>query len=149
MKKPFKCDLCEVTFSNSSNLKRHVVSVHDKKKSFECDICEVSFSHKSLLKKHVASVHEKNKQFKCEICEKPFSKKGLVKRHISSVHEERRAIKMNLQKKRLNQLFIFSLVLDFYSTILSSLFRKLLRFLHQSLPRVSCDTEDYILIVSI
>ena len=45
-------------------------------------------------------------------------------------------------------LIIFGLVFNIYSTILSSLFRKLLRFLHQSLPRVSCDTEDYVLIVT-
>ena len=46
------------------------------------------------------------------------------------------------------RLIIFGLVFNIYSTILSSLFRKLLRFLHQSLPRVSCDTEDYVLIVT-
>ena len=56
-----------------SKLNRHVVSVHEKvKKPFKCDICDHTYSFKSYLTFHVSSVYEKKKPFVCDFgnCQK-------------------------------------------------------------------------------
>ena len=47
-KKPFKCDICDYSFSLKNTMKRHVMTVHGGKKP----------SQKGSMKTHVASVHE-------------------------------------------------------------------------------------------
>ena len=47
----------------------HVVSVHEGKKPFRCNICDYSCSQKSNMKSHVTYVHEGQKPFKCDICD--------------------------------------------------------------------------------
>ena len=47
-KKPFKCDMCDYSFSLKNTMKRHVMTVHGGKKP----------SQKGSMKTHVASVHE-------------------------------------------------------------------------------------------
>ena len=59
--KPFKCDICNYTFTQKGHMKIHIKSVHGNKKSFKCDICDNSYSIKSVLKRHIDSVHEKKK----------------------------------------------------------------------------------------
>ena len=58
--------------------------------NLKCDICNKSFTQKSNLRQHVASVHE-GKTFKCDFCSSNFTEKGGLKRHIKSVHEEKTA----------------------------------------------------------
>ena len=41
-------------------MNRHIASVHEGKKPFKCDICDYSFSEKSSMNKHVKSVHGGN-----------------------------------------------------------------------------------------
>ena len=57
-KKPFKCNICDVSFKQKGHLKGHLESVHEGKKPFKCNICEVSFARKEQLNKHIGSVHE-------------------------------------------------------------------------------------------
>ena len=92
VKKPFKCDICDHTYSFKSYLTFHVSSVYEKKKPFECQICDYACSQKKNmenhtvsaqdgnLKSHILSVHEKKKPFKCQICHLiGFSQKGDLK----------------------------------------------------------------------
>jgi uncharacterized Zn-finger protein len=51
-KKPFKCDICDQSFSQKSNLKRHIVGIHERKKK-----CECLYATKKL-RKHRSEVHE-------------------------------------------------------------------------------------------
>ena len=44
-------------------MKRGLELVHEKKKPSYCDICDYSYSQKGDLKKHLELVHEKKKQF--------------------------------------------------------------------------------------
>ena len=45
---------------------------------FNCEVCDYGYSQKSNLKGHVSSVHDGNKPFKCEVCElKSFRKSDL------------------------------------------------------------------------
>ena len=60
-KKPFKCSLCDTSFSLKQTLEKHIASVHEGKKPYKCNICETSYVQRGHLKSHLAStVHEKN-----------------------------------------------------------------------------------------
>ena len=60
-KKPFKCDICDATFSVKYKLKTHYV--HEGNKPYECDIYSATFALRDSLKGHSALVHEGNKPF--------------------------------------------------------------------------------------
>ena len=60
-------------------------SVHEGKKPFKCNLCDASFAEKCNLKKHVSTVHEGKKPFKCDICKADFTSKQIMNTHISSV----------------------------------------------------------------
>ena len=61
--------------------KRLIIS----KKPFKCMICDVSFSQKYTMKKHIAAVHEGNKPYKCDTCDASFAEKLKLTRHIRSL----------------------------------------------------------------
>ena len=48
-----KCEFCQMPFFKEQALKDHVQSVHMNKK-FDCTMCDKSFSQKAQLKKHEA-----------------------------------------------------------------------------------------------
>jgi uncharacterized Zn-finger protein len=54
----------------------HIESVHEGKKPFKCNICDVTFFQKGDLTKHGKTVHEGKKPHKCNGCDKAFSQKG-------------------------------------------------------------------------
>ena len=47
-----KCDICNKLFSNKSNLRKYIKSVHEKIK-FNCEICDKEVSRKDKLKEHM------------------------------------------------------------------------------------------------
>ena len=75
-----KCDICNKLFSNKSNLRKHIKSVHEKIK-FKCEICDKELSRKDELQRHKLSVHSKNIEFKCIVCERKFSRKDNLLAH--------------------------------------------------------------------
>ena len=69
---------------------KNVSSVHERKKPFKCSLCDSSFSSKQHMNRHITSVHEGKKQltFKCSECDSSFSKKGEMKKCFLSSWEE-------------------------------------------------------------
>merc|ERR1719186_196446 len=72
--KSIKCSLCDISFANSYNLKRHMVNQHksygseDTLNKFEekvltCHLCEYSCAKESSLKIHKTTKHKGNEKF--------------------------------------------------------------------------------------
>ena len=83
------CDLCNLSFSNSNSLSKHIISVHDPLKKepevFKCTKCPKVFEHINGLNLHNQSVHE-GIRFKCQFCDKAYTTKYNVENHIRMNH---------------------------------------------------------------
>ncbi|XP_035711520.1 zinc finger protein 791 isoform X3 [Folsomia candida] len=115
---PFKCVLCsDVILTNSSNLKKHVLSSHTDTQitcptcgirlnalkamkrhekihqpgfvGYPCKICGYTFNNAAALKFH-SFKHSETKQFTCEICGKGFTYQTSLKIHLASHSEQAR-----------------------------------------------------------
>ena len=62
--KDHKCDPCGKSFTELSNLERHLHTVHDGYKDYKCESCSKAFSDKRNLKRHIDSVHNGQKDHK-------------------------------------------------------------------------------------
>ena len=76
IRKSFKCEICDSIFKVKAYLKRHSLSVHERKMPFKCDICDYSCFGKSDMNRHIESVHERKRSFKCDICDYESYQKG-------------------------------------------------------------------------
>ena len=63
--------------------------VNEKEKPYKCNVCYVSFDKTSSLKNHMESVHEGKKPFKCPTCDANFAQKGTLKIHLTLVHKDK------------------------------------------------------------
>ncbi|OWJ99482.1 ZFX, partial [Cervus elaphus hippelaphus] len=84
--KTHQCLHCDHKSSNSSDLKRHIISVHTKDYPHKCDMCDKGFHRPSELKKHVAAhkVHTKDLPFRCKRCRKGFRQQNELKKHMKT-----------------------------------------------------------------
>ncbi|XP_044767959.1 zinc finger X-chromosomal protein-like isoform X2 [Neomonachus schauinslandi] len=83
--KTHQCLHCDHKSSNSSDLKRHIISVHTKDYPHKCNMCEKGFHRPSELKKHVAA-HKGKKMHQCRHCDFKIADPFVLSRHILSVH---------------------------------------------------------------
>uniref|UniRef100_A0A3Q2ZUE6 GDNF-inducible zinc finger protein 1-like n=1 Tax=Kryptolebias marmoratus TaxID=37003 RepID=A0A3Q2ZUE6_KRYMA len=70
----YRCEICQQTFANRSNLKIHEKHVHSNERLFECEACAKTF-------KHLSQVHERNLQHICPDCGKTLSSKAALLLH--------------------------------------------------------------------
>ncbi len=75
----WNCRLCDKSFSQKSDLNRHVDGVHLKLKSFTKKAYQTGHVHYNL------------KSFSCTLCDKSFSRKGQLIGHMAAVHNHIRA----------------------------------------------------------
>lgn len=83
--KTHHCAHCDHKSSNSSDLKRHIISVHTKDYPHKCAVCGKGFHRPSELKKHSAS-HRTKKLHQCRHCNFKIADPFVLSRHILSVH---------------------------------------------------------------
>ena len=71
--KPSKYTICDKTFSNKPQSKRHYASVHEGQKQYTCVLCQDGFNTVKNLKEHMEMVHDGAKP----------------QNHISRLHDEK------------------------------------------------------------
>lgn len=86
--KTIQCPKCEHRCSRSSDLKKHIKSVHENLQDQQCPHCEFKCSRACSLKLHIKGVHNQIKDFVCDRCDYKTSYKGHLNEHILSVHEQ-------------------------------------------------------------
>ncbi|KAJ7996732.1 hypothetical protein DPEC_G00240080 [Dallia pectoralis] len=80
---PFKCERCFQTFAEEEELLQHALT-HEEAKTHQCVHCEHKSSNSSDLKRHVISVHTKEYPHKCAVCQKGFHRPSELKKHSTS-----------------------------------------------------------------
>ncbi|XP_040017206.2 uncharacterized protein gzf1 [Gasterosteus aculeatus] len=77
-----RCEICQQTFANRSNLKIHEKHVHSSERLFTCEICAKSFKRKKDVVRHQRQVHERNTmRHICPDCGKALSSKAALLLH--------------------------------------------------------------------
>jgi uncharacterized Zn-finger protein len=80
---PFKCDICLLTFSDTKEVQQHAL-VHQESKTHQCLHCDHKSSNSSDLKRHIISVHTKDYPHKCDMCDKGFHRPSELKKHVAA-----------------------------------------------------------------
>ncbi|KAG4069020.1 hypothetical protein HA402_008331 [Bradysia odoriphaga] len=120
-KKKFKCQLCDVWFKTSGNMKEHMkvhkglvfkcsycgkdfnkignLRLHEKRhtkslKEYHCDLCPRIFSQKCLLKYHMRT-HNGDRPFKCSACDSAFADKSNLRKHFR-IHSVNALLLLNI-----------------------------------------------------
>nr|XP_034958645.1 zinc finger protein 711-like isoform X3 [Zootoca vivipara] len=96
------CPHCDHKSTNSSDLKRHIISVHTKDFPHKCEVCEKGFHRPSELKKH-SETHKGKKVHQCRHCNFKTSDPFVLSGHILSVHTKDLPFKCKRCKKGFRQ----------------------------------------------
>ena len=115
-----QCDLCDKTFRQVNNFKKHYQEAHDMSKKTECETCGKKFKQPNFLRMHLRmafgktfadkkcefcnrlflqacsfGIHvrncDKKPKFPCNHCDKQFSKESYLKTHLESLEIENEA----------------------------------------------------------
>ncbi|KAI4801973.1 hypothetical protein KUCAC02_019837, partial [Chaenocephalus aceratus] len=78
----YRCETCQQTFANRSNLKIHEKHVHSSERLFTCESCGKTFKRKKDVVRHTRQVHERNTmRHVCTDCGKALSSKTALLLH--------------------------------------------------------------------
>ncbi|XP_048464319.1 transcriptional repressor CTCF-like [Rhincodon typus] len=94
VKKTFQCKLCSYTFTQRSNLDRHMRS-HSDERPHKCHLCEKAFRTITLLQNHI-NTHTGTRPHKCPDCAMAFVTSGEVVRHRRYKHTHEKPFKCSI-----------------------------------------------------
>jgi len=73
-------------FTRKHDLKRHIMSRHQKQREFRCEFCTDTFIRKSHLEVHRRRYHSQCYHFVCPICSKEYSYYSARSKHLKAAH---------------------------------------------------------------
>ena len=82
--KAYQCDMCSKTFSGSTGLSRHKITIHSSIE-INCPTCGQTFHRSDHMKAHQGRVHEGIK-YSCEKCEISYASKKGLQIHVERDH---------------------------------------------------------------
>lgn len=82
--RPYKCDICSMSFTLAANLYRHR-KLHSGDKSYLCHHCGKEFIQNVTLQDHL-TIHQDEKKFKCNTCGQLFAKSKQLTQHNNEFH---------------------------------------------------------------
>jgi len=80
--KPHMCSMCGLTFHRLSHLRCHM-RLHTDERPFSCGTCERKFRTSAALCKH-SRIHNNEKMYECPVCKEMFKTMSSKKRHMTS-----------------------------------------------------------------
>ncbi|KAJ1106202.1 hypothetical protein NDU88_003605 [Pleurodeles waltl] len=81
---PFRCHVCQKTFSFQRMLNRHL-KCHNDIKRHVCNFCGKGFNDTFDLKRHVRT-HTGVRPYKCSLCDKAFTQRCSLESHLKKIH---------------------------------------------------------------
>lgn len=84
----YECSICSRKYTNSMDLKLHVVGAHTNDRLYQCTFrdCDKSFKTSAARSSHM-ELHS-NVSLKCTFCDSVFKKRVILARHIKLMHDE-------------------------------------------------------------
>ena len=82
--KNYRCNSCGKSFSESENLKKHILTIHEIQSNYKCDYCGKSFTTSENMMKHNKNAHKSSSCFLCT--------NGLLNRNKIKIHGQRQAL---------------------------------------------------------
>ena len=90
-RRPFRCGLCNTSFTAKEILMKHVLKHSGQDKPYQCEICDRRFVSKQSLSDHI-SIHTGEKPYVCETCGKRFSHRSAAFTHRQSHNTSRKYV---------------------------------------------------------
>jgi len=91
-----KCHVCGKVFTDSSRVKRHLMS-HSETKPYSCHLCGWGFYQKCNMDRHMTSHSKEGEGEPCPHCNNWFTTKSVLSLHMRDAHNDRLLTKKEVE----------------------------------------------------